>query len=214
MLHNQDFLMQYAVITEESMIKEIMPEQLKNHIRKFTQISDDEWNQIIPFFQLQKYRKKENLLKEGQTCHKSYFVLKGILRKFFTNEKGVEQTTEFAIENWWITETFSYLNHSPSSFCIQAVENAEVLVIDRDSYDQMLKQYPFMEKYFRCIYQKAYAATQMRIKFLYEHTREELYHHFRRSQPEFLQRVPQYLIASYLGFTPEYLSEIRKKSIS
>jgi len=191
-----------------------MSEQLKNHISKFTEISEDECNSITQFFTLQNYCKKETLLTEGQICNSFFFVVKGILRKFFIHEKGTEQTTEFAIENWWMTETFSYLNQSPSSFFIQAVEKTEVLVIARDSYDQMLKQYPVMEKYFRCIYQKAYAAAQMRIKFLYEHTREELYHHFRKSQPEFLQRVPQYLIASYLGFTPEYLSEIRKKSIS
>lgn len=191
-----------------------MSEQLKHHIRKFTQLSDEEWDGITSFFQSKTLRKKENLLAEGQICNSSFFVVKGILRKFFIHEKGNEQTTEFAIENWWMTETFSYLNHTPSSFFIQAVENTEVLVIHRDAQDQMLKAYPVMEKYFRCIYQKAYAAAQMRIKFQYEHSREELYHHFRKSQPEFLQRVPQYLIASYLGFTPEYLSEIRKKNIS
>jgi CRP-like cAMP-binding protein len=113
-----------------------------------------------------------------------------------------------------MTETFSYPNLSLSSFFIQAVENTGVLVIHRDSQDQILKKYPVMEKYFRCIYQKAFAAAQMRIRFQYEHTREKLYHHFRKSKPEFLQRVPQYLIASYLGFTPEYLSKIRKKKIS
>jgi hypothetical protein len=80
--------------------------------------------------------------------------------------------------------------------------------------DKLLEEHPLMEKYFRCVYQKAYAATQMRLKFLHNYSREELYYHFRDSQPAFLQRVPQYLVASYLGFTPEYLSEIRKKNIS
>ncbi|WP_323833813.1 Crp/Fnr family transcriptional regulator [Algoriphagus sp. D3-2-R+10] len=141
-------------------------------------------------------------------------MCKGILRKFFVNEKGVEQTTEFAIENWWLTDTFSYLNETKTNFYIQAVENVEVMVIYRDDYDKLLEAHPKLEKYFRCVYQKAFAASQMRIKFLYDYSREELYHHFSKSQPEFLQRVPQYLIASYLNFTPEYLSEIRRKSIS
>ncbi|WP_235833111.1 Crp/Fnr family transcriptional regulator [Arcticibacter tournemirensis] len=187
---------------------------LKTHIDKFVKISDEEFVDIIKYFQAQTFKKKENLLNEGQVCKINYFVLKGILRKFFINEKGVEQTTEFAIENWWMTETFSYLNQTPTEFYIQAVENAEVLAIHQNTYNNLLEKHPIMEKYFRCIYQKAYAAAQMRIKFLYEHSREELYHHFRRSQPGFLQRVPQYLIASYLGFTPEYLSEIRRKSVS
>lgn len=185
-----------------------------NHIRKFVTISDEELADVSGYFTFQAVKKKENLLKEGQVCKTSYFVLKGILRKFFVNDKGVEHTTEFAIENWWMTETFSYLNQSPTEFYIQAVEPTEVLQIQRERLDSLLATHPIMEKYFRQVYQKAYAAAQMRIKFQYEHSREALYHFFREKQPEFLQRVPQYLIASYLGFTPEYLSEIRKKTIS
>lgn len=191
-----------------------MLEQFKIHIKKFAEVSDAEFSAISTYFQPQSVKKKENLLAEGEVCKANYFVVKGILRKFFINEKGVEHTTEFAIENWWMTETFAYLNQSPSEFYIQAVEPAELLVIHRSRYEDLLRNHPLMEKYFRCIYQKAYGATQMRIKFHYEHSREELYHHFRTREPQFLQRVPQYLIASYLGFTPEYLSEIRKKSIS
>jgi CRP-like cAMP-binding protein len=189
-------------------------EILKAHVDKFITISDEEFGSVFTYFRTQSVSKKENLLEEGQVCKANYFVVKGILRKFFVNPKAVEQTTEFAIENWWMTETFSYLNHSPTDFYIQAVEKTEVLVIHRDAHDKMLERHPIMERYFRCVYQRAYAAMQRRIKFQYEHSREELYHFFRKSQPQFLQRVPQYLIASYLGFTPEYLSEIRRKSVS
>lgn len=188
--------------------------QFKEHINKFSKVSDDEFDEILKFFKQLTVPKKTNLLTEGQLCNVSYFVLNGLLRKFFINGKGIEQTTEFAIENWWMTESFSFLNQSPTEFYIQGVERTDLLVIHRDSYYKMLDKHPLMEKYFRCIYQKVYAMAQMRVKFQYEYSREELYHHFRRSQPEFLQRVPQYLIASYLGFTPEYLSEIRRKSVS
>jgi len=142
------------------------------------------------------------------------FCPKGILRKFFITEKGVERTTEFAIENWWITDVLAFEGSTPSQFYIQAVEPALVLALARDKQDEMLRQHPLMEKYFRCIYQKAFGASQMRMKFLRDFSPEEMYHHFKNGQPEFLQRVPQYLIASYLGFTPEYLSEIRRKSVS
>lgn len=186
----------------------------KQHINKFTKINDEQFAEVLGYFNSKTLLKKENLLTEGQFCKANYFVVKGILRKFFINQKGVEQTTEFAIENWWMTETFSYFNQTPTEFYIQAVVETEVLSIHREAYDELLEKHPLMERYFRCIYQKAYAAAQMRIKFQYENSREELYHLFRKNQPEFLQRVPQYLIASYLGFTPEYLSEIRKKSVS
>lgn len=190
-----------------------MQEQFKDHIRKFADISGEEFAAIISFFKTETLQKKENLLSQGQICGANYFVIKGILRKFFVNEKGVEQTTEFAIENWWMTETFSFLNNTPTDFYIQAVEKTEIISISRVAYQQMLLQHPSMEKYFRCIYQKAYAMVQLRLKYQYEYSREALYHMFCKSQPQFLQRVPQYLIASYLGFTPEYLSEIRKKVV-
>lgn len=190
-----------------------MHEQFKDHISKFADISDEEFAEIMSFFKTETLQKKENLLSEGQTCNANYFVIKGIFRKFFINEKGVEQTTEFAIENWWMTETFSFLNNIPTEFYIQAVEKTEFISISRDAYHQLLNKHPAMEKYFRCIYQKAYAMVQLRLKFQYEYSREGLYHLFCKSQPQFLQRVPQYLIASYLGFTPEYLSEIRKKTV-
>jgi hypothetical protein len=71
-----------------------------------------------------------------------------------------------------------------------------------------------MERYFRFVYQRAFGAMQMRIKYLYDFTKEEIFLHFIQHFPEFVQRIPQHLLASFLGFTPEYLSEIRKKTRS
>lgn len=140
-----------------------------------------------------------------------FFVVKGCLRKFFINEKGIEQTTEFAIENWWITDTFSYERQLRSDFFIQAVEKSVILKIDFQAQEALLKKHPVMERYFRMVYQRAYAAAERRIRYLYEYSRVELYLHFSTHYPWFIQRIPQYLIASFLGFTPEYLSEIRAK---
>ncbi|HJR99907.1 MAG TPA: Crp/Fnr family transcriptional regulator [Flavobacterium sp.] len=191
-----------------------MLENLKLHLDKFIQISDEEFLEIAPFFKTINLRKKENILIEGAICKSHYFVVKGCLRKFFINEKGVEQTTEFAIENWWITDNIAYENGLATSFYIQAVENSEIIFINREAQEKLLEQFPKMERYFRFIYQRAYAASQMRIKYLYQFSKEEFYEQLCKSQPEFVQRIPQYLIASFLGFSPEYLSEIRKKKRS
>ena len=191
-----------------------MTKIFKNHLQKFVDISDSEFIDILAFFQVAKVRKKENLLIEGQICKSHYFVLNGCLRKFFVNEKGIEQTTEFAIENWWITDNIAFENKLVSEFYIQAVENSEILIIDHHSQEKLLAEFPKMERYFRFIYQRAYAASQMRIKYLYSFSKEEFYHHLNSKYPAFVQRIPQYLIASFLGFTPEYLSEIRNKKRS
>src|SRR5690606_25707690 len=191
-----------------------MFELFKTHLDKFITISDSEFAEILSFFEIRTIRKKENLLEEGQICKEHYFVLKGVLRKFFINEKGTEQTTEFAIESWWLTDNLAYEHQLKTGFYIQAVETSEILVITQKNQKQLLAQFPVLERYFRFIYQRAYAASQMRIKYIFSYSKDEFYFQLVKKYPEFVQRVPQYLIASFLGFTPEYLSEIRKKHFS
>lgn len=186
-------------------------ESFKQHLDKFISINEEEFTSILSFFQVLDVKKKQNLMDEGEICRSMFFVAKGCLRKFFINEKGVEQTTEFAIENWWITDTFAYERQLKSGFSIQTVEKSVILTIDFHSQEELLRKHPVMERYFRMIYQRAYAAAERRIRYLYEFSREELYMHFSNQYPWFIQRIPQYLIASFLGFTPEYLSEIRAK---
>lgn len=183
------------------------------HIQKFTDVNETDFAEIIKFFQLLSVNKKEMLLSEGQHCKRQFFVIKGCLRLFFVKETGIEQTTQFAIENWWITDNLAYLTQRKSSFAIQAIERSEVLAISFEAQEKMLSQFPQMERYFRKVYEKAFAASQLRIKYINDYSREELYHHFASGQSDFLQRLPQYMLASYLGFTPEYLSEIKKKHL-
>lgn len=186
-------------------------ETFKAHLDKFITINEEEYASILSFFRVLEVKKKETLLLDGEICRSMFFIVNGCLRKFFINEKGVEQTTEFAIENWWITDTFAFERQIQSSFNIQAVERSVVLVLDLRVQEELLRKHPVMEHYFRMIYQRAYAAAERRIRYLYEMSREELYVHFSKQYPGFIQRIPQYLIASFLGFTPEYLSEIRAK---
>lgn len=191
-----------------------MADIFKSHLKKFIEIDENEFREVMGFVEIIKVKKKQNLLLEGQVCKSHFFVLKGCLRKFFINEKGTEQTTEFAIETWWLTDHLAFEKQLPSEFYIQAVENSEVLVIHQPDQEKLLEQFPKLERYFRFVYQRAFAASQMRIKYLYSFSKEEFYHQLVRKYPAFVQRIPQYLIASFLGFTPEYLSEIRAKKLS
>ena len=91
------------------------------------------------------------------------------------------------------------------------MEESRIVSIDSRNIELLLLEIPRLEKYFRLVLQKAVAGAQLRSKLLYEMSKEEFYLHFSTSFPEFMLRVPQYMIASYLGLTPEYLSELRKK---
>lgn len=191
-----------------------MSQTFKTHLEKFIKVNDEDFGKILSFFEIKMFAKKEILLEEGQVCRYNYFVLKGLIRKFYINEKGTEQTTEFAIETWWMTDNISYEHKTPSEFYIQTVEKSEVMVISSEAQEKLLEEFPIMEKYFRIIYQRAVAALQNRVKYIFSFSKEEFYLNLLQRHPEFVQRVPQYLIASFLGFTPEYLSELRKKIVS
>ena len=188
-----------------------MPVTLQSHILKFANIEENDMKEILSFFEVMELKKKQNLLTEGGICKYNYFVVKGLLRLFFVNDKGVEQTTQFALENWWMGDYTSFHQQRPSEYYIQAVEQTTVLAISYEQQEALLQQYPAMERYFRLVHQRAHAAAQFRMKILYDLSREEMYRSFSSQFPEFVQRIPQYLLASYLGITPEYLSEIRAK---
>ena len=169
------------------------------------------YEDIERFFETVELRKKQNLLEEGKVCKANYFVEKGCLRMFFVNEKGVEQTVQFALEHWWLADYSSFSAQSPSAFYIQAVEHSEVISLNYIAQEELLRAYPQMERYFRLVHQRAHAAYQFRLKALYGSSREEIYYDFIKRYPDFAQRIPQYLLASFLGFTPEYLSELRRR---
>ncbi len=188
-----------------------MGSALFKHIKKFIDWNTDDEGVLAPFLQTISVKKKGFLLEQGQTCRANYFVVKGCLRLYFIDIKGAEQTTQFAIENWWITDLTSFLFKEYSEFYIQAAEPTEVIAIENHHYDEMFRKLPKLERYFRLILQKNHQASQRRIKFLYSQTAEERYRNFNQLFPEFVQRVPQYMLASYLGFTPEFLSKIRAK---
>jgi CRP/FNR family transcriptional regulator, anaerobic regulatory protein len=165
------------------------------------------------YVETRQYGKKEQVLQEGRICNHLYYVEKGCLRMYFLNKKGVEQITQFALDGWWISDYQSFINNAPSAYSIQTIEESRIVSIDNENFDRLLNDLPQLEKYFRMIILKAVAGAQLRSKLLYEMSKEEFYQHFSSSFPEFMRRVPQYMIASYLGLTPEYLSELRKKKL-
>jgi CRP/FNR family transcriptional regulator len=184
-----------------------------NHINRFVSLNDTEVAILLPYLQFRSVKKKEHLLKEGQICTANYFIAAGCCRCYFINDKGIEQTFQFGIENWWVTDYASLENKKPSHFYIQAVENSTLIFIDKSISEELFAKLPKLERYFRILLQRLNAASQLRIKYLFSFSGEERYNHFNNSYPEFVQRIPQYMLASYLNFTPEFLSKIRAKKL-
>ena len=188
--------------------------QLYNHINQFINISKEEFSEIISFFEFKSTKKKEIIYNAGSNNLEHLFVINGCLHMYLINDKGAEQTLQFAINNWWLTDYLAFQSNRSSEFYIQAVEPTEILKISFEKQEKLLSLYPKMETYFRKIYQIAYGASIMRMKYIFTYSKEEIYLKFREAFPEFVNNVPQYLVATYLGLSPEYASKIRKKCVS
>ena len=186
---------------------------LLNHLQRYVALSPEEQELICSKMELKTLKRKEHLLQPGKVCPGNYFILKGCIRQYFVNRKLNEQIIHFGLENWWIADQSSLMYQRPSNCYIQALESTELLLLSEKERISLSEQIPGLESYFRIMMQKAFVAAQNRIEFLFNMTDEERYFHFSKLFPDFLQRVPQYMLASYLGFTPQFLSRLRAKKI-
>lgn len=188
-----------------------MFEQLFHTINQKISLSAEDLEKIKPFFIPKKIRKRQYLLQEGDVCKYTAFVEKGALRSYSLDERGNEHVVQFALEGWWIGDQYSVLTGEPSVYNIDAIEDSEVLLISNASSEAMLEKVPAMEKYFRILLQNNMIAMQRRLVASLSMTAEEKYTRMLNAYADIIQRVPQHMIASYLGITPETLSRIRKQ---
>ena len=188
-----------------------MFDQIITHMKKFISLTEADEELLVSYLTIKEVKKKEHLLREGEICQENYFVLKGLFRLYLITPKGVEQVIQFGIEHWWITEYNSYKSGQPSGFYLQAIENATVVAINRNVQDELFEKLPQLEKYFRQVLERAYSAQLTRIHYIFNLTSEENYRLMVTKYPEFVQRVPQYMLASFLGMTPEFLSMLRAR---
>lgn len=191
-----------------------MIDNLISHIKMFTPLTNSESELLTESFTPMKVRKKEILHSPDRIATSKFFVCKGCLRSFFINDKGIEQILQFAIENWWIADYESLERKTPSSLFIDAVVDSEVLALSSPKEEELFSKIPALERYFRIILQRERTAHLTKLRYTSEFSREKAYVHFLKYFPEFIERVPDYMIASFLNFTPEYLSIIRKRIVS
>jgi CRP-like cAMP-binding protein len=191
-----------------------MFELLHKKITAAVDITDEQFDQFKSLFVPKKLRKRHYFLQEGDVCKYQAFVAKGILRSYTVDEKGSEHILQFASEGWWMADLSSYLTDEPSFLNIDAIEDAELLLVSRSLWEQAMKEIPPLEHYFRIIIQNHLVSTQKRLLQTFAETAEEKYNRFLATFPECAQRVPQHMIASYLGVSRETLSRIRKHAAS
>jgi CRP/FNR family transcriptional regulator, anaerobic regulatory protein len=187
-----------------------MKEQIRTYFNRYVEFNDSEIDEIYFKLVSKTFKKKEYILREGQICKYKYFIITGLVRSFYIDHKEAEKITLFAIEDWWVTNMESFVNKTPSLVNIQALEPTTVLRLSKEALEELYVSIPKLERLFRMITENMLIAIQRKNDVYMQMKSKERYDDLIKTFPDFIQRVPQYMIASYLEMTPEYLSELRK----
>jgi len=186
-----------------------MKSQLNEFFCRLVDFSDEELEEVKHFFSLKKFKKGDFLCVPGETAHEIGFILKGAFRVYYLVE-GKESTRFLGCENAFITSTPSFTTQTPSTEYVEALENAELLMLSFQDLQKMYKLSHKWERVVRLLAEYSYVEQQQRIYSLIALSAQERYESLVQSRPDLIQRVPQYIIANYLGISPETLSRIRK----
>lgn len=182
---------------------------LVNNIARHILLSEADRNKIAARFRIKEVQRKELLFKEGQIAKDVAFVLSGCLRSYSVDENGFEHILQFAPADWWITDMYSVLSQKPAYLTIEVIEAGEVALLSREDQLHLFDEVPALERYFRIITENALVSTRQRLIDNLSLTARQRYEQFCQTYPSLVHDIPQKLIASYIGVTPEFLSKMR-----
>ncbi len=182
-----------------------------DYLKEKIPITDEQLKKVEQLFRTKKVEKGKILLQLGEVCQYTYFVTNGCLRSYVIDDKGKEHILQFAIENWWISEQVSFSNHEPAMYFIDAVEDTEFVQTDEQGWNEFHKIVPAALEMNRKLQMNSLRSFQKRLVSHLSASGEERYLSFIKTYPPLALRLPQKMIASYLGVTPESLSRIRKE---
>ncbi len=184
---------------------------LIQNIRALVPLSEEEALLVRHAFKPTRLRKKEFLIQIGEYSNHMRFIAEGCFRLYEVDDQGTEHILQFGISGWWMNDLYAYLTRQPTTYFMQAVTDSVVLQVHRDRLDDLFDQIHMMDRFFRIKTQNGYVALQERTIHQMSKSAEDRYIDFVSRYRDIEQQIPQYMIASYLGITPEHLSTIRKK---
>jgi CRP-like cAMP-binding protein len=176
-------------------------------------LTEEEQHFFTSLLQSRSLKRKELLLREGEVCLWSVFVISGCLRGFTLDKNGFEHVLNFAPPGWWIADMYSLFSQRPGQLNIEAQEETEVLLLAKTNQEILYREVPKFERYFRILVENSLVANQQRLLDNLSLTAEERYRNFCKKYPGLIDKVPQKQVAAYIGVTPEFLSRMRTQML-
>lgn len=188
-------------------------EPLLKYISNYIDLTHNDIAILESKITVRKYLKGQYIVQQGDICKYGCFVLSGCTKTFYIDKEGQEHILMFSIEDWWTSDMGSFITQTPADFNVQCLENSELVMFSYDIIEDLYRDIPKLERFFRQIIERAFVASQKRIVRNFSLSAKEQYLYFRDQYPLIEQRIPQYMIASYLGITKEFLSKIKSQLI-
>ena len=184
-----------------------------SYLKEKADLTEEELRQVEAVIHVKKLRKRQYLLQEGDICHYRSFITKGCLRLYRISQDGSEHILRFGIENYWISDYESYNTGNPSLNNIDALENSELILIEKKNFDTLLNAIPKLQTLKGRLDANNLNVSQNRVLSVISETAEEKYENFIKTYPQFNSRVPLHMIASFLGVSRETLTRIRRQNV-
>jgi len=180
-------------------------------LNRYIELTKEEEVELLSYVKRRSYLKGQYIVQAEDICRYQTYIVSGLARTFHLDSNGTEHVISFGIEKWWVGDLCSFASQTPADFNVHCLEKTEVIQFSYENLEKVYQIIPKMERFFRLIIQNAYINSQKRIVRNHSLTARERYLLFRDEYPQLVQRAPQYMIASYLGITKEFLSNIRNQ---
>lgn len=184
-----------------------------NNISRYVSLTSEEEEKITSIIKTSRVKKKQYIIQPGFVCQSRTYIVEGAFRVFYLDEQGKEHTVSIGVEDWFVTDFYSYINQSPALNFAEALEDSLIFQMHYEDIEQLCKEIHSLSEYFRLTTEKAFAFSRRRVISNISMTAEQRYDEYVAKYPHIVNRVPQYVLASYLGMSQEFLSKIRKRKM-
>jgi len=185
-----------------------------SNINNVVTLTQEEEQALTSIITTSRIKKKQFIIQPGFICHSRTYIVKGAFRVFYLDNEGKEHTVSIGVEDWFVTDFYSYINQSPALNFAEALEDSIIFQMRYEDIEPLCKEIHALSEYFRLTTEKGFAFSRRRAISNISKSAEERYDEYVEKYPHIAQRVPQYVLASYLGVSPEFLSKIRKQKMN